>query len=451
MPSCCSFRRASRRSEILSLVEPGSVERLLRARLEGSGFFGARFRESAGRALLLPRASARKRTPLWLTRQRAKSLFAAVARYDDFPLLLEAWRTCLRDEFDLAQLAHGPGRAGRGRHPRQRGLHPAPSPFCGELVWKQTNTLMYADDTPQGACLHEPARRTSCGSSPCPRTCGRGSPPAIMPAFQEKLQRTAHGYAPRDSRELLDWVKERVVLPAAEWEALLRRLRTETRDCPRAELLEPLQEKIVEHRFGMNESACIVAAESLPRLRRGIDGTDEELLAGIISEWLRFYGPIEPPFLARTFGLSAERLESVLSDLAEEEQVVLDRLAADSDALLLCDRENLEILLRISRARARPAVSTLPVERLPLFIARHQGLVRSRLIAGRHEGPVGEALRLSPPGAPVGGGSASRAPGRLHDALAGRTARRKRAALAGVRQAPAHILFRAGRRAVRGP
>src|SRR5271157_1381913 len=34
--------------EILSLVDPGSIERLLRSRLEGSGFFGARFRESAG-------------------------------------------------------------------------------------------------------------------------------------------------------------------------------------------------------------------------------------------------------------------------------------------------------------------------------------------------------------------------------------------------------------------
>ena len=43
--------------ELLSLVDSTQVESLLRSRLEGSGFFGARFRECAGRALLLPRAS----------------------------------------------------------------------------------------------------------------------------------------------------------------------------------------------------------------------------------------------------------------------------------------------------------------------------------------------------------------------------------------------------------
>jgi ATP-dependent Lhr-like helicase len=43
--------------EILSLMPPGALMRLLLRRLEGSGFFGARFRESAGRALLMPRAS----------------------------------------------------------------------------------------------------------------------------------------------------------------------------------------------------------------------------------------------------------------------------------------------------------------------------------------------------------------------------------------------------------
>ncbi len=40
----------------LRLVTPENIERLLRRTLETSGFFGAQFRENAGRALLLPRA-----------------------------------------------------------------------------------------------------------------------------------------------------------------------------------------------------------------------------------------------------------------------------------------------------------------------------------------------------------------------------------------------------------
>jgi ATP-dependent Lhr-like helicase len=359
--------------EILSLVDPGSVERLLRARLEGSGFFGARFRESAGRALLLPRATARKRTPLWLTRQRAKSLFAAVSRYEDFPLLLEAWRTCLRDEFDLTRLRMVLEELEAGIIRVGEVSTPTPSPFCGELLWKQTNTLMYADDAPQGHASTnlrgDLVRELALSSDLRPRIEA-----GVTAVFQSKLQRTAEGYAPRDSRELLDWVKERVVLPREEWETLLESCVRET-GLTREDLLAPLTGKIVEHRFDADGPPCIVAAESLARLRRGVEGTDEESLEGVITEWLRFYGPIEPSFVARTFGLPSDRLDALLSDLAEEEQVVLDRLAAGSEQVLLCDRENLEILLRISRARSRPEVRTLPVEVLPLFVARQQGLV----------------------------------------------------------------------------
>ena len=181
-------RRAPR--EILSLVNPGSLERLLRARLEGSGFFGARFRESAGRALLLPRASARKRTPLWLTRQRAKSLFAAVARFDDFPLLLEAWRTCLRDEFDLDNLRPVLEELEAGTIRVSEVSTPVPSPFCGELLWKQTNTLMYEDDAPEGASLHEPPRRPRARARPVlrPAAADRGGHHRRLPG-----EAAAHG------------------------------------------------------------------------------------------------------------------------------------------------------------------------------------------------------------------------------------------------------------------
>ncbi len=111
--------------ELLGLVTPENLERYLRLGLEASGFFGARFRESAGRALLLPRTSGSRRMPLWLTRQRAKNLYEATARFEDFPMLLEAWRTCLRDEFDLRLAFPDAGRDGLGRDP---GRASAPRP-----------------------------------------------------------------------------------------------------------------------------------------------------------------------------------------------------------------------------------------------------------------------------------------------------------------------------------
>ena len=82
------------------LTSAEARERLL-AELPGSAVFGAQFRMNAARALLLPRERVGKRTPLWLSRLRAKDLLQAVAQFDDFPILLETYRDCLRDVMDL--------------------------------------------------------------------------------------------------------------------------------------------------------------------------------------------------------------------------------------------------------------------------------------------------------------------------------------------------------------
>ncbi len=88
-----------------SLVTSANFSGLIRKKLEDSGFFGARFRECAGRALLLTRRQLNERMPLWLSRLRSQRLLESVLQYEDFPILLEAWRTCLKDELDLEGLA----------------------------------------------------------------------------------------------------------------------------------------------------------------------------------------------------------------------------------------------------------------------------------------------------------------------------------------------------------
>ena len=69
-----------------------------------SALFAARFREAAARSLLLPRRRPDRRQPLWQQRQRAAQLLAVASRYPDFPVLLEAARECLQDDFDVAAL-----------------------------------------------------------------------------------------------------------------------------------------------------------------------------------------------------------------------------------------------------------------------------------------------------------------------------------------------------------
>ena len=336
------------------------MSRLLRARLEGSGFFGARFREAAGRALLLPRASARGRTPLWLTRLRAKSLLAAVNRYEDFPLVLEAWRTCLQEEFDLPSLGIVLGELAAAAIHGGRGRHARPRPRSAAALRGSRPTCPHVpDDTPTAGAGRGTARaradlvrELALSAELRPRVS-----PLLAAAFQAKLQRTAEGYAPRDSREVLDWLKDRVILPAAEWRELLAASARDAGGRGTGRLEEELAPRISEQVFG--DQDAVTAAEVEPRLRKALEN-DDEVLGELVAQWLRYYGPIQPSRISLVFGVGRERLDAILDDLVQEEVVVLDRLLAGSEDLLICDRENLEALLRISRARARPPWSRFP-------------------------------------------------------------------------------------------
>src|ERR1019366_9718284 len=86
------------------MVESTEVMDLVLRQLGATALFAGRFREAAGRALLLPRRRADGRAPLWQQRKRAYDLLSVASRYPSFPMLLEAYRECLRDVFDMPAL-----------------------------------------------------------------------------------------------------------------------------------------------------------------------------------------------------------------------------------------------------------------------------------------------------------------------------------------------------------
>ena len=105
MGSWSGFRMASAcPTPSLLLPDPDEVERLVVRQLGSTAMFAARFREAAGRALLLPRRRPGARAPLWQQRKRASDLLAVAARFGSFPIILETYRECLRDIFDLPAL-----------------------------------------------------------------------------------------------------------------------------------------------------------------------------------------------------------------------------------------------------------------------------------------------------------------------------------------------------------
>ena len=72
------------------MVESAEAMQLVLRQLGTTALFAGRFREAAGRALLLPRRRADQRSPLWQLRKRSYDLLSVASRYPSFPLLLRA-------------------------------------------------------------------------------------------------------------------------------------------------------------------------------------------------------------------------------------------------------------------------------------------------------------------------------------------------------------------------
>ncbi len=197
---------------------------LLRSRLESSGFFGGRFRENAGRALLLPKKGFSSRTPLWLNRVRAKRILERVSTYSDFPILTETWRQCLQDEFDIETLVSLVGELNDGEIDISVCATSAPSPFASTLfglIWQRTNALMYKSDLPN------PTGKSALANAIIEQLVDQSQlrpaiPVRLVQELESRLKRTAAGYAPESERELRDWLEERVFIPAEEFSRHLR-------------------------------------------------------------------------------------------------------------------------------------------------------------------------------------------------------------------------------------
>ena len=348
--------------DILRLVSAENLDELLREALEGSGFFGARFREAAGRSLLLTKQRFNQRLPLWMSRLQAKKLFTATKQYTDFPVLLETWRTCLKDEFDLPALRERLAALVSGElawtfvHTR------APSPFASAVRFAQVSRYMYADDTPDEASPS--ALQTDLIQQAVNDASLR--PPltlSVIEAFVAKRQRTAPGYAPATADELVEWLKERVLIPLSEWQQLLRTAELEDFEHEHIGRLQASEAVWLTHR---DYAAAWLEAGLGTDLKAPLPESpaDADTLA---VEALSFYGPLRPDEVVRLSPLShalARLHETWIRDVAVE----------GSDQPHLVDPENLDTLLRFQRAAARSAFEARPAADLPHFWATWQRL-----------------------------------------------------------------------------
>jgi ATP-dependent Lhr-like helicase len=378
------------------LSQGGKGEERFRERLESSGVFGAAFREASERSLILPRAPFGKRMPLWVIRQKSKQLFDAVSPYRDFPAAAEAWRSCLVDQFDMDGFRTLLEGIGSGAVSLEFFKTRQPSPFSKGQAWAETNALMYEyDGRPELSSDTRPSLSDQVIAEALGSAALRPDLKAeLVQDFCSRLRREIPGWAPEDALTLCEWVKERIAIPTngeesndkngEEWERLL--------EC----LPPPLKAELREDRslggkleYITREGAMTAAVVHREWAKKWKESQVSELASDFLTQWLRYEAPLPLSRIEVVFGLSGTAIEEAVSLLSEQDSLVRDIVVkppvqvfgyADSFASvftgadLVCDRENLELLLRMSRRKQRPTIMERPAAFLVPFLARRQGI-----------------------------------------------------------------------------
>ncbi len=366
------------------LPDPDELEELVTEQLAGSALFAATFRENAARALLLPRRNPRARSPLWAQRLKAKNLMASVLRYPDFPIVLETYRHCLRDVFDLPAL-QGLLRAARTRelavdYVETRGA----SPFARSLVFEYVAAYLYEYDQPlaerraHALALDRELLRELLGESELRELID----PDVLREVEDELQRLAPERRARDADELHDllrWLgactadelRARCAADPADW---LARLESERRAV--RVRVAGAERWIAAQDAGAYEAALgAVVPAGLPAsfLEAGQDA-----LGRLARRFARTRGPFPAGALADALGLGAEAAETALERLREAGALVRGALRPGGSGIEWCDEDVLRQLRRRTLAKLRGEIAPVEASALARFLPAWQGVGTGR-------------------------------------------------------------------------
>ncbi|WP_457030312.1 ATP-dependent helicase, partial [Kitasatospora sp. P5_F3] len=369
-----------------ALFDKGEIEQLVTDQVGGSALFAARFRECAGRALLLPRRSPGKRTPLWQQRQRASQLLEVASEYGSFPIVLEAVRECLQDVFDVPGLVELMGDLESRAVRLVEVTTPEPSPFARSLLFGYVAQFLYEGDSPlaerRAAALALDSRLLS-------ELLGQAElrellDPAVLAELEAELQRLTPERRIKDAEGVADALRllgplgteELTVRGAApEWAVELQAAR-----------------RVIQVRIGGEQRWS--AIEDAGRLRDALGtplpvGVPEAFtepvrdpLGDLLARYARTHGPFTAPEAAARFGLGSAVVTGLLHRLTADGRLVQGEFRpgeGHSGQVEWCDAEVLRRLRRRSLAALRQEVEAVPPRALAAFLPQWQHLGGHRL------------------------------------------------------------------------
>jgi ATP-dependent Lhr-like helicase len=380
----------------LFFPSPDEIEDLVARSLGQTSLFAARFRENAARALLLPRRHPGRRSPLWAQRKRAADLLSVAKRYGSFPILLETYRECLRDVFDL------PGLTELLRRVRDRRVRVVtadtrtPSPFASSLLFAYVANFIYDGDAPlaerraQALSVDQAQLRELLGEAELRELLD----PEAVQQLERALQRLDGRHPARHPDAAHDLLLGLGDLTVEELAA------RSVPDAPVREWLGALQRERRAFPVAIAGEERWVAAEDAARIRDGLGlkpppQTPRELLepvqdalGDLVSRYARTHGPFRPEDVARRLGLGTAAVALALARLEEQERVLqgeflpaalaAERYPEGTRGRELCDAEVLRGLRRRSLAKLRKQVEPVEQAALSRLQLDWQGIDRPR-------------------------------------------------------------------------
>ena len=368
------------------MIDPDDIDELVVSSLPQTSLFSARFRECAGRALLLPRRRPDSRTPLWQQRQRAADLLAVAAKYPTFPILLETSRECLQDVFDVPALREVLGQI-RSRSIRLVSVDTAKaSPFSQSLLFNWIAAYMYEGDAPlaerraAALALDRDLLRDLLGAEELRELLD----PGVLADVELELQCLTDGRRARDADELHDVLRKVGDLTADEID-----LRCEGQGTGSGWLARLVHERrAVAVRIGGTER--FIAAEDAARYRDALGCalpvglpaafTDPvpRPLEDLVARYARTHGPFLTVEVGRRFEVPDERMLGALRALEAGDRIVRGEFRPDGVEREWCEVDVLRQLRRRSLAALRREVEPVEPEALARFLPAWHGIPAQR-------------------------------------------------------------------------
>ena len=389
------------------LVESAEAMALVLRQLGSTALFAGRFREAAGRALLLPRRRADARSPLWQLRKRSYDLLSVASRYPKFPLLLEAYRECLRDVFDMPALIE----TLRAVEQRQLRVHVVetrkPSPFAASLLFSYVANFLYDGDAPlaerraQALTIDQEQLRELLGEADLRELLDADA----IAEVEETAQCLAESYRAHSADGIHDLCLR---LGDLSREELSRRVVS-------PDLLAHVDRLVRSRRLlelRIAGERRLIAAEDAARYRDGVGiplppGLAAALLEPVaepVLELVRRYARTHGPFTLREaadrFALDAAVVENTLRLLAHEGRVLEGGFRPGGLQREWCDAEMLRLIRRKSLAKLRREVEPVEQHILARFLTHWQGLLTPRRSSAAHLDALLDAIE-SLQGAPL--------------------------------------------------